>query len=118
MQEVGRAGRLHLLGERDCLGGVVGARARDDGHSPVHLVHGDLDHAPMLGGGHRHRFTGGATGHHEMNALGVLPIHKLAQCRFVDRAVSREWRHEGSPTSFQSFGHWFLAAIREARPAC
>ena len=84
---------LRVLGERNRLGGRVGAGARDHRHAALGLLHAPLDHAVVLFMGERRALARGADRHQPVGALGDLPIHQLAERALVESAVL-ERRHQ------------------------
>ncbi len=81
------AGRFGVLGELDCLGGGIGAGARDDGHTPARGLDAELGHAHVFGVGERRRFPRSSYGDETVGTLGNVPFHEVLKGFFVDGTV-------------------------------
>ena len=103
-----RVGARHLgvLRQLDRLGGRVRAGAGDHRHAAVDLVDAPLHHLLVLVMTERGALAGGADRHQPVGALGDLPVHQVAECLFVERAVleRRDQRGERS-TEARLGGH-------------
>ena len=74
--------RPQVLGLLDGLhgkGGVVAARARDDGHAPAHALDGPADDHGLLRDVHGGGFARRAADDERVRAPGELIVHQLVQ---------------------------------------
>ena len=86
VEQVRRAGRLHLARKSNRFLGVVRRGARHDRDPPGRLLHRYLHYSPVLGYGHGGGFTSGPTGNDEVNAARDLPVDKGSERALVDFA--------------------------------
>ena len=91
------------FGHHDCVGGVVGAGAGDDGNAFVDLLDADADSGFMFVVGHRGGFAGGAAGHEAVDALFDLPFDEFTVSFLIDLAVL-ERRHQCGESSVETSG--------------
>ena len=88
MQDGIRARGLGMLGQRDCLGRIIGAGTRYNRYPSRRLLDHDLNYPAMLFMRQGGAFPRGATRDNAVGALFNMPIDKFAQRSFIYLAVA------------------------------
>ena len=99
-----RADIFRVFGQRQCFGGRVRPRARDDRHAAVRFLDTHLHNAHVLFMAERGRFARGPAGHQPMGTFRDLPCHQLAKCRLVHLSALHG-RNQGRDGTSYSFAH-------------
>ena len=91
--------------ELDAVGGVVGARAGDDGHATAHGLDHGAEHRRLLVVGERRRLAGGARDDKSVGAAPDEILGELGELAVVDGQVGVEGRHHRGEDRPQAVDH-------------
>ena len=95
---------LGVLRQFDRLGGRIRAGAGDHRHPALGLIDAPFHHLLVLVMRQRRALAGGADRHQAVGALADLPVHQVAECLLVERAVFERRDQRGKRSSKARLG--------------
>jgi hypothetical protein len=88
-----------LAGQRDDLGGIVTARARQNRHLAFGSLNDDRDDTQMFLARKRWAFARRTAGDEKVHPSLDLALYQAAQRGLIERSIDLKWRDKGGTTS-------------------